>query len=314
MSRATEEQSHPCMSLNTAGLTDLKPITVPYFSSAEEKSKPRATEKQSRQRISSNNVGLEDLKSVTMTSLSSAEERSELRATEKQSHQYISSNKAGLQDLQSSSVTSLSSTEERSEPKATQRESVNEDYSVNPEVHVVAAPNPGAPPDANSTFKAKPLSRKDILDKIGCQPKNRIEEAVCKGDNSAFTCVLCKKKDIWRSKFRKRVRPEQVTALHYAALFGDIDMARRLLFSNFNIKEVPYGYTTSLTPLKFAIGARQVDMVEFLIGNGARPCEPDSWSTLAGQLMNRSWLLKNYVRNREEICSKQDDCHFRDFA
>jgi hypothetical protein len=82
-------------------------------------------------------------------------------------------------------------------------------------------------------------------------------------------------------------------------------MARRLLSSSFNINEVPYGYTTCLTPLKFAIGARQVDMVEFLIANGAKPSEPDSWSTLAGQLMNRSWLMKTmsdaekeYVPNR----------------
>jgi tetratricopeptide (TPR) repeat protein len=258
-------------------------------------------QRQSHQRIPSNKAGSEDLKSATVPSLSSTEEKSEPRAAEKQSHQRISSNKAGLQDLKSATVTSLPSAEERSEPKATQRERANEDYSANPEVHVVAAPNPSAPPDANSTFKGKPLSRKDILDKIGCQPKDRIEEAVCEGDNSAFTSLLSKKKDFWRSKLRKHVRPERVTALHYAALFGEIDMARRLLSSNFNINEVPYGYTTSLTPLKFAIGARQVDMVEFLIGNGARPSEPDSWSTLAGQLMNRSWLLKTMSETEKEF-------------
>jgi hypothetical protein len=69
-------------------------------------------------------------------------------------------------------------------------------------------------------------------------------------------------------------------------------MARRLLGASFDINEVPDGYSTSLTPLNFAIGARQVDMVEFLIANGAKPSEPDSWSTLAGQLMHRSWLMK----------------------
>jgi len=91
---------------------------------------------------------------------------------------------------------------------------------------------------------------------------------------------------------RKRVRPERVTALHFAALFGEIDMARRLLGSGFNVNGVPFGYTTSHTPLKFAIGARQMDMVQFLIANGAKPSEPDSWSTLAGQLMNNPWLTK----------------------
>jgi hypothetical protein len=33
-------------------------------------------------------------------------------------------------------------------------------------------------------------------------------------------------------------------------------------------------------------------MVEFLIANGAKPSEPNSWSTLAGKLMHRSWLMK----------------------
>ena len=107
-------------------------------------------------------------------------------------------------------------------------------------------------------------------------PKDEIEDAVCDGDHSAFANRLNSKKDFWRSKLRKRVRPKRVTALHFAALFGEIDMARRLLGSSLNINEVSYRYTTSLTPLKFAIGARQVDMVEFLIANGAKPSEPDS--------------------------------------
>lgn len=77
-------------------------------------------------------------------------------------------------------------------------------------------------------------------------------------------------------------------------------MARHLLGSSFNINEVPYGYTTSITPLKFAIGARQVDMVEFLIANGAKPSVPDSWSTLAGQLTNRSWLMKTMSEAEKE--------------
>lgn len=96
------------------------------------------------------------------------------------------------------------------------------------------------------------------------------------------------------------MRPERVTALHFAALFGEVDMARRLLSSSFNINEVPYGYTTHLTPSKFAIGFRQVDMVEFLIANAARPSEPDSWSTLAGQLMSRSWLMKTMSEAEKE--------------
>ncbi|KAF3034733.1 hypothetical protein E8E11_003290 [Didymella keratinophila] len=139
---------------------------------------------------------------------------------------------------------------------------------------------------------AKPLSRKDILEKVGCQPRDNIEGAVCKGDHAGLAKLLDKKRGFWRSGLRKHVRPERVTALHFAALFGEVDMARRLIATNYNVNEVPFGYSTSLTPLHFALGSRQVEMVRFLITNGAVPVEPDTWSTLASQLMTRSWLLK----------------------
>lgn len=226
-------------------------------------------------------------------------------ASLQQSHQRIPSNKAGLEDLQSVTVTSLSSAEERSESRATEKERANEDYSAYAKALGAAALSPGEPSEADETFQGKTLSRKEILDKIGCRPKDGIEDAVCDGDHPAFANLLNSKKNFWRSKLRKHVRPERVTALHFAALFGEIDMARRLLGSNFSINEVPYGYTTSLTPLKFAIGARQVDMVEFLIANGAKPSEPDSWSTLAGQLMNRSWLMKTMSEAKKEYVPTQ---------
>jgi tetratricopeptide (TPR) repeat protein len=222
-------------------------------------------------------------------------------ASLRQSHQRIPSHRTGLEDRQSVTVTSLSSAEERSESRATEKERANEDYSTDPEALSAAPLSPGEPPSGNEPLKGKNLSRKEILDKVGCQPKDRIEDAVCNGDHSAFASLLNRKKDFWRSKLRKHLRPERVTALHFAALFGEIEMARRLLGSSFNINEAPYGYTTSLTPLKFAIGARQVDMVEFLIANGAKPSEPDSWSTLAAQLMNRSWLMKTMSEADKEF-------------
>jgi tetratricopeptide (TPR) repeat protein len=221
-------------------------------------------------------------------------------ASLRHSHHRIPANKASLEDLHSVTVTSLLSVEERRESRATGKERANEDYSAEPEILDAAALSPGEPLEANETFKSKILSRKEILDKIGCQPRDRIEEAVCDGDHLSFASLLNRKKDFWRSKLRRRVRPERVTALHFAALFGEMDMARRLLDSSFNINEVPYGYTKSLTPLKFAIGARQVDMVEFLIACGAKPSAPDSWSTLAGQLMNRSWLMKTMSESEKE--------------
>lgn len=218
----------------------------------------------------------------------------------RRSHQRIHSNKSGLEDPRSVTVISLSSTEERSESGAMEK-----DYSAPPEPLDAAAASVGKSPEVNETFKAKTLSRKEILERIGCQPKDRIEEAVCHSDHSALASLLSRKADFWWSRLRKRGRPERVTALHFAALFGEIDMARRLLGSNFNINEAPYGYTTTLTPLKFAIGARQVEMVEFLIANGARPSEPDSRSTLAGQLMNRSWLKKTMSKaGKEDVPSR----------
>ena len=225
-----------------------------------------------------------------------------------QSNHRTPSNDTGAEDLQSVAMSSLSLAEERSESKTIEKRRAKVEYSADPEVLIAAAMSPSECSEANEIFKSQTLSRKEILERIGCQPRDRIEEAVCDGDHSTFASLLHGKKDFWRSKLRKRVRPERVTALHFAALFGEIDMTRRLLGSDFDVNAVSYGYTTCHTPLKFTIGARQVDMVEFLIINRARPFEPDSWSTLAGQRMNRSWLLKttseaekeviNYVPNR----------------
>lgn len=136
------------------------------------------------------------------------------------------------------------------------------------------------------------LSRKDILKRVGCQPRDRTEEAVCAGDVITLASLLMKRKSFWRSSLLRRGRSERVTALHFAALFGEIDMAKRLLDAQFDVNEIPFGYSTSLTPLHFAIGARQVLMVEFLLTHGARPSGPDTWSTLAGQLLSRAWLMK----------------------
>lgn len=91
-------------------------------------------------------------------------------ASLRQSHQRIPSNQAGLEDLQSVTVTSLSSAVGRSESRATDKERANEDYSTDPKALGAAALSPGERPEANETFKGKTLSRKEILDKIGCIP------------------------------------------------------------------------------------------------------------------------------------------------
>ena len=161
------------------------------------------------------------------------------------------------------------------------------------------------PPEIIETPMARYLSRKEILDRIGCHPRDNIEQAVCNGDHSALARLLDQKKDFWRAKFRKRVRPERLTALHFAALFGEMKMAQSLLKSNFNINDIPYGYTTKLSPLKVAIGSRQVAMVEYLITHGAKPTEPDTWSTLVGQLLSRSWLAKTLSEAEKEFVPNQ---------
>ncbi|KAF1846093.1 uncharacterized protein K460DRAFT_338998 [Cucurbitaria berberidis CBS 394.84] len=217
----------------------------------------------------------------------------------RQPPQDIFLDKSGVEGRQVTTAKSHLSVEEVSEWRSTKKERPSEDHSADP----VAFGEMGL--SQSEVSKGQSLSRKEILDKVGCQPRDRIETAVCDGDHAALASLLSKKKDSWRSKFRKRVRSERVTALHFAALFGEMNMARRLLDSGFNINEVPYGYTTSLTPLTFAVGARRVDMVRFLVANGAKPSELDSWSTLAGQLMSRSWLMKTMSDSEKELVPTQ---------
>lgn len=216
----------------------------------------------------------------------------------RQSYQTMRSDQAGLEHLEPIAARSPLSEGVRRRPISTEKERSRDEYST--DLEGLTALGPGESPKAIKSFSGKSLSRKEILEKVGCQPKDRVEDAVCDGDHAAFTDLLNRKNHFWRLKLRKRVRPERVTALHFAALFGEIDMAQRLLNSSFNINEAPYGYSTCLTPLKFAIGARQVEMVDFLIVNGAKPSAPDSWSTLAELLMNRSWLMKTMSETEKE--------------
>ncbi|KAF2019190.1 ankyrin [Aaosphaeria arxii CBS 175.79] len=219
----------------------------------------------------------------------------------RQMHVRSQSSVAGEEDTQHSTMSPPPSSYEPGRIMSWNQDQKSDRYSVDLIVNDTASLRLRDPPQASEVKIEQKLSRKEILEKVGCQPKDQIEEAVCTGDHLKLVSLLTKKKDFWRSKLRKRTRPERVTALHFAALFGETDMARRLLISGFNINEIPYGYTTRLTPLTFAIGARQVDMVEFLIANGARPCEPDSWSTLAGHLMSRSWLAKTMSESEREF-------------
>lgn len=122
----------------------------------------------------------------------------------RQSHQSIPSNKAVFEDLHSVTVASLFSAEETSESGATEKERANEatekeiadvDYSSYTEALGPAAPSPDEPPEADGTFKDKTLSRKEILDRIGCRPKDGIEDAVCEGDHLALANLLNSKND-----------------------------------------------------------------------------------------------------------------------
>ncbi|KAF2848061.1 hypothetical protein T440DRAFT_481142 [Plenodomus tracheiphilus IPT5] len=149
-----------------------------------------------------------------------------------------------------------------------------------------------SPVDTHPTVHKGTLSREEILQRIGCQPRDKIEEAVCVGDLVTLTALLKKRKTSWRSSVRKHGRSERVTALHFAALFGELQIARLLIDAKFDVNEVPFGYSSSLTPLHFAIGAHQVDIVALLLLKGASPCEGECWTTLAKQLLSRAWLVK----------------------
>ena len=219
--------------------------------------------------------------------------------------QRIPSSRKESVDYQSIGDSSFYSAREDQGPKFKDQGIANRLPSIDPEALGATALISSESLESNQPFKARALSRKDILNKIGCQPRTRIEEAVCEGDHTTLVSLFNKRNGFWQSKLCKHVRPERVTALHFVVLFSEIDITRRLLGSSFNIHEVPYEYSTGLTPLKFAIGARQVDMVRYLIENGAKPIEPDSWSILAGQLMNRSWLMKTMSDTDKESVPSQ---------
>ncbi|KAF2649635.1 hypothetical protein K491DRAFT_610373 [Lophiostoma macrostomum CBS 122681] len=221
----------------------------------------------------------------------------------RQSLPATSSDQASLQDFGSGTATSVSPQEVPPDWRDMEKDTSGRNHNNFQAPSMFPSPNLNKTLASTLNLSGRSLSQKDVLDRIGCQPRDRIEEAVCSGDHVALVSLLHRKTDFWRSKLRKRVRPERLTALHFAALFGELDMARRLLEANFDVNVVPYGYTTDLSPLKMAVGARQVDMVDFLLVRGAKPANQDSWSTIAGLVMNRSWLMKTLSKADRDLVS-----------
>jgi hypothetical protein len=224
-------------------------------------------------------------------------------------HRYSLSNASGMESLSSTTVTSILSTNDRrgSRFMGSGRRTSMYDTCAEKEAYCGSAVEtiPASElPTAKAACTSRGLSRQTILRNLRCMPVDRLEEAVCNGDHSSFAVLLKKKNNggFLRLKVQKALHSKRVTALHFAALFGEIEMARRLLNAGFEINEIPELSTSRLTPLKFAIGTRQVEMVELLVAHGAKPTEPDTWSTLIGQLMDRSWVTSTMsVAEREDL-------------
>jgi hypothetical protein len=213
----------------------------------------------------------------------------------------VASEETAMEDMQAFLKKSPQSAVGRKDSGLVEKDMSAQRYSSDTRKTDSTVSGPNTPLQATERPTGKTLSRQEILGKVGCQPRDKTEEAVCDGDHAALATILNKKKGFWRLSGRRRGRPERVTALHFAALFGEVYMARRLVEAGFNVNEVPFGYSTTLTPLNFAIGARQVAMVDFLTANGAKPAEPDTWSTLAAQLMGRSWLMKTMSESEKDL-------------
>lgn len=101
---------------------------------------------------------------------------------------------------------------------------------------------------------------------LHCSP-NDLEEAIISGDRQEVEVIL-------RSTRSVR-RPGE--ALHIAAFFGEVQIATKLLAAGKKVNSScttktrgPNGICYNVTPLHLVIGAQQDQMIEFLVGHGAR--------------------------------------------
>ncbi len=98
---------------------------------------------------------------------------------------------------------------------------------------------------------------------VGATGDTRVVEAVMKGDKDGVRALLKQAADV------NAAQGDGMTALHYAALKGDAEMAQMLLYAGANIKA-----TTRLggyTPLYFAAKAGNAAVIETLLKAGADP-------------------------------------------
>lgn len=112
-----------------------------------------------------------------------------------------------------------------------------------------------------------PASRRWKLRQLGIAPGDELQEAIVDGDMEHAN----------RLSVQYNSRPsggsKHTTALHLAALFGELELAQTLLPNNQSQVnqscKIPYSFGGKATPLHFAIAGRHTSMIRLLVANGA---------------------------------------------
>lgn len=122
-------------------------------------------------------------------------------------------------------------------------------------------------------------TRRRWLDKLKLKPITPLERLICQGQLYAAMSSIATPNKL-AVRLRVAVAEARPTALHYAALFGDVELGRVLLAHGFvtNSKAyISYNYGFLLLPIHFALGARRVSMCKMLLQHEAKcrnvPCE-----------------------------------------
>jgi len=96
---------------------------------------------------------------------------------------------------------------------------------------------------------------------------NDLGKAIISGDRQEVEVILRSTRSVRRTG----------EALHIAALFGEVQIATKLLAAGEKVNSScttktrePNGLCYNVTPLHLAIGAQQDQMIRFLVGHGAR--------------------------------------------
>ena len=147
------------------------------------------------------------------------------------------------------------------------------------------------------------LSRTTILSNLKLKPKTRLSIAICHGSEEEELIRLLAEHPRQSLGIRKLFKTDPPSPLHYAALFGEVDIARRILSTSDSLIDangwIPIHYDSE-SPFHWAVLTLQAEVIDLFL-----TARPSSLETLPFSCATQIWKWWMGVRSPKlNVCTE----------